>query len=90
MFNTSYGYAKTGEIFPDMVVLASGEPQIIAQLETLLITKCRDRPGCRNLAPGGESAPTCYPSFCYSVYRLVGDGRSTSLPALDGMLALSG
>lgn len=87
MFNTSYGYAKTGEIFADMVVLARGEPEIIAELEKLLITRWRDRVGCRNLAPGGESAPTCYPSYCYLVYRFIGDNRSTSLPAVDGLLA---
>ena len=82
-FNGTYGYCRVDELYGDMIVLAKGEPHLIVALEQRLIGVFQKRPGCRNVAPGGESAPTSYPSFCYVVWRFVGDGRALSLPPVD-------
>ncbi len=82
-WSDKFGYARKGELYSDMVVLASGPCVLVADLEARLIAEWRSVSGCRNDAPGGENAPRQSPAYCYLVVRFAGDGRSTLLPPMN-------
>ena len=65
-YNVKYGYVHDG--FTAMHVLMASSPFKCAQMETDLISHFFEKPGCYNIAKGGENPPpegsTC---FCYLV-----------------------
>ena len=67
MFNQSYGYAVSGERYDRMDLLVASFPAPCAYLERALIAAFRGTLGCRNDAPGGESAPKEGLCFVYLV-----------------------
>lgn len=96
MHNSAFGYARVGvgEVYTDMWVLLKGAPGACVQLERSLISVFRNVSGCRNVAPGGETAPKEWPAYTYCVCRRVGDfcsllsGGRTAVahPEIVGML----
>ena len=67
MFNEVYGYAVRGERYDRMDVLVASFLAVCAYLERVLIASFRSTLGCRNDAPGGESAPKEGLCFVYLV-----------------------
>ena len=67
MFNAGYGYAIRDERYDRMDLLVASLPAACAYLERVLIAAFRTTPGCRNVLPGGESAPKEGPCFVYLV-----------------------
>ena len=55
-----------------MEVLLVGTVALVQFLETALVSRLRDTPGCRNIAAGGESPPPpSYPCYLYVVAKSV-------------------
>ena len=75
MHNEEFGYTQCDEIYDQMDLLVASYPGICASLEWLCIQRTRSRPGCRNDAPGGESAPASGLCYLYVVSLPCGDGR---------------
>ena len=67
MLNPTYGYAVRGERYDRMDLLVASFPNVCAYLERALIALFRCVQGCRNDAPGGESAPKEGLCFLYLV-----------------------
>ena len=82
MFNPGFGYAvygdpASGELFSSMNLLVASFPAVCAYLEAALIRMCQSRPGCRNILPGGESAPKAGLCYVYVVSEPCGQGKPT-------------
>ena len=75
MFNKEFGYTQCGEIYDRMDLLVASYPGVCACLEKLCIQRMCSRQGCRNDAPGGESAPASGLCYLYVVSLPCGDGR---------------
>ena len=75
MHNPRYGYACVGELYRGMQVLVFSYPGVCAWLEKALISFFASRPGCRNVAGGGESAPEEGVCYLYLVHQFCGDGQ---------------
>ena len=70
-YDAPFAYSAGGE-FDSMVVLLVGCVALVQWLEAALISRLRDTPGCRNVAPGGESPPPAsYPCYLYVVAKPV-------------------
>ena len=72
--HTVYGYARCRrEKWQGMKVIAvTAHSFSAALLESVLISKFRGTPGCRNESPGGETAnPGDGPHFTYVVYKIL-------------------
>lgn len=72
--NAKYGYAvDKRECWLGMKILAICDTSFSAGLiESFLIRRFLDTPGCRNDRPGGETpSPTEAPHFVYVVYRIL-------------------
>ena len=70
-YDAPFAYSAGGE-FDSMVVLLVGFVALVQWLEAALISRLRDTPGCRNVAPGGESPPPAsYPCYLYVVAKPV-------------------
>ena len=70
-YDAPFAYFAGGE-FDSMVVLLVGCVALVQWLEAGLISRLRDTPGCRNVAPGGESPPPAsYPCYLYIVAKPV-------------------
>ena len=75
MFNSGYGYAVCGEVYSSMTLLMVSFPAVCAYLERALIHIFQSQAGCRNMAPGGESAPKSGLCYVYVVTQPCGDGK---------------
>jgi hypothetical protein len=64
--NFDWGYRRDG--YEEMVLLCATLPHWAVALERHLIAAFRSVSGCRNYAPGGESAPRVGPVFVYIVH----------------------
>ena len=73
MYNPAWGYAPT-ENYDEMYALFASSPSLCADMERRLITRHKEKQGCRNSAPGGENTPTSSPCYTYVVTVPCGDG----------------
>ena len=68
-----WGYERDG--FCEMQLLLAASSEECCALERRLIGVFRDRPGCWNREPGGESAPAAGSAcFTYAAFARAGDG----------------
>lgn len=70
--NPKYGYQHDRDSYQQMVVFSEADSAGAAMLEASLISMFKNTSGCRNTAPGGESARQGCAIYTYVVFRNLG------------------